>query len=69
MPRERLPRAVELLLPPELVHHIYSFLPSVPKKSPEHSPSLAKELRRIQGLHLKGVSSSYLRGLGLFCLD
>jgi hypothetical protein len=68
--REKLPDEVEQRLPAEIVRHIYSFLPYPPKKkTPAQSPSLQKELERIQAAPMKGTSAMFLKDLGAFCLD
>lgn len=69
MAKPRLPASVEHIFPSEIVHLIYSYVPHVRKTKKEHSPSLQKELMRIQCARLKGVSASYLRDLVAFCLD
>lgn len=65
MGKARLPREIERILPPELVHVIYSFLPHVEKTKPP-SPGLQKELERLQ----KGAKNTamYLKGLDDFIL-
>lgn len=68
--KERLPKHLELQLPPEIVHIVYTFLPPIPKKSPKTpSPQMEKDLRKIQNSHLKGVDPMYLRDLEYFLLD
>jgi hypothetical protein len=68
--REKLPTAIEQRLPEEIVRHIYSFLPyPSKKKTPAQSPSLQKELRRIQTTPMKGTSAMFLKDLEPFCLD
>ena len=67
--RPRLPYEVEQRLPGEIVKHIYSFLPYPRKKKVEHSPSLQRELTRIQSVELKGKSGMYMKDLDEFCLD
>jgi hypothetical protein len=68
--KPQLPDEIRLTLPMEIVHHIYSFVPHIEKVSPKiPSPSLQKELRRIQFTNLKGKSAMYMRGLEDFCLD
>ena len=49
---------------------IDSFFPyKKKKKSPQVSPSLQKELKKIQTMRLKNKPSSYMKGLEDFCLD
>ena len=67
--RPRLPREIELMLPSELVHVIYQYVPHMKKESPHHSPTLQKELRKIQTLSLKGKSQTFMKDLDDFCLD
>ncbi len=67
--RPKLPREIELMLPSELVHVIYQYVPHMKKESPRHSPSLQKELQKIQTSHLKGKSATFMKDLDDFCLD
>lgn len=68
--KPRLPRDVELSLPADVVWYIYKFVPHNEKpKSQPHSPQLEKDLRKIQGLHLKGMKGTYMRDLEDFLLD
>lgn len=67
--KPKLPSALELLLPEDVVRHIYKFVPHHKKDKKEHSPSLQKELQRIQTLQLHGKSGTYMKGLNGFCLD
>lgn len=55
------------VLPLGIVYIINSFVPR-DKKKPV-SPSLQKELHKIQHMRLKGKSSTYLKDLDDFCLD
>lgn len=56
--------------PTEIVKLIHQFAPKPKKKkSPPCSPSLQKELQRIQLLNLKGKNNMYLRNFDDFCLD
>jgi hypothetical protein len=57
------------MLPSELVHVIYQYVPHMKKESPRHSPTLQKELRKIQTLSLKGKSQTFMKDLDDFCLD
>ncbi len=45
--KPRLPASVEAMLPAEIVHHIYRFVPR-PRKSTPPSPSLQRALERLQ---------------------
>jgi hypothetical protein len=67
--RPRLPREIELMLPSELVHVIYQYVPHMKKESLRHSPSLQKELQKIQNLSLRGKSPNFMKDLDDFCLD
>jgi hypothetical protein len=39
------------------------------KERPHHSPTLQKELQKIQTLSLKGKSQTFMKDLDDFCLD
>lgn len=67
--RPKLPSVIEQQLPESVLQHIYSFLPYPKKKKTEHSPSLQKQLTKIQSVELKGKSGTYMKGLDDFCLD
>lgn len=67
--KPRLPSVIEQALPEDIVQHIYSFVPYPKKEKPQHSPTLQKELTRIQSLELKGKSGMFMKGLDDFCLD
>lgn len=67
--KPKLPSALEELLPEDVLNHIYTFVPHRKKGIKEHSPSLQRELHRIQTLQLHGKSSTYMKGLNGFCLD
>lgn len=69
MDRPRLPYVIEQQLPEDIVKHIYSYIPYPKKKKVEHSPSLRRELTRIQSVELKGKCGMYMSGLDDFCLD
>ena len=68
--RAKLPEEIEELFPEDIVKHIYSFIP-YPKKqtSPNTSPSLQKELQKIQSIKLSGKSAMYMKDLEDFLLD
>jgi len=58
------------ILPDDLIYVVYTFLPRPAKKKKEPvSPSLQKELTKIQSVVLKGKSGMYMRDLDDFCLD
>lgn len=67
--KPKLPRSVEESLPEDIVGVIYSFVPHMNRRKKQHSPSLQKELERIQNTQLKGKSGNYMKGLSGFCLD
>jgi len=67
--KPKLPSVLEEMLPEDVVNHIYKFVPHNKKIKKEHSPSLQKELMRIQTVTLRGKSADFMRGLGAFCLD
>ena len=70
MVKPQLPEEVQLLLPEVLVWLINSYVPHLPKKpSPKSSPSLEKELTRLQNCKLKGKSAMYMYDLDDFVLD
>jgi hypothetical protein len=70
MVKPQLPEDVQMLLPLELVRLIDSFVPHIKKTpTPKTSPSLQRELMRIQTKNLRGKSPTYMRGLDDFVLD
>jgi len=69
MVKPRLPYEVEQSLPQDVVNVIYSYVPHIKKVSPKSSPSLQKELTRIQSKNLRGKSPEYMRDLDDFILD
>lgn len=70
MVKPQLPEDLQMLLPLELVRLIDSFVPHIKKvPTPKTSPSLYRELARIQNKNLKGKSPIYMRGLDDFVLD
>lgn len=66
MTKPRLPRLIELRIPPEVLHHIYSY---VPHSTPVHppSPSLQREIKKLQIGTKK--TPMYLKDLDDFVLD
>jgi hypothetical protein len=68
--RPKLPVEIEHLFPEDVVKYIYSYIP-YPKKqsSPNTSPSLQKELHKIQSIKLSGKSGMYMKDLEDFLLD
>lgn len=63
-----LPQAVKDKLPDDIVNLILSYLPKKKKKG-HISPSLQRELEKLQKLTLKGKSGMYLREFDAFSLD
>ena len=60
--KPQLPDEIRLALPKEIVHYINTFVPHMEKeitKTP--SPSLQKELIKIQSISLRGKSSNYMK--------
>jgi hypothetical protein len=58
------------ILPDDLIYVINSFLPRPSKKKKQQvSPSMQKELIKIQSITLKGKNNMYMRNLEDFCLD
>lgn len=64
-----LPQEIKDTLPDDIVGHILSFLPKQSKKKKQISPSIQRELERLQKITLKGKSGMYLREFGDFILD
>jgi hypothetical protein len=60
---------LQAIFPKELVFMIKTYLPREKKKKKECSPSLQKELQRIQTVSLRGKSAMYMRDFEDFCLD
>lgn len=65
-----LPHEISMNLPADVLRVIYSYVPHKPKvKTPEGSPSLQKELMRLQSKYLSGKSSMFMYDLDDFILD
>jgi len=64
-----LPQAVKDMLPDDVVGIILTFLPKKSKKKKAISPSLQRELEKLQKLSLKGMKGMYLREFDVFALD
>lgn len=64
-----LPQCIKDELPDDVVRHILAFLPKPSKKKKQMSPSLQRELEKIQKLTLKGKNGMYLREFSCFLLD
>ena len=56
-------------LPFNVVKIIMRYMPRIKKDKQEMSPSLQKQLTKIQHMKLKGKSAMYMRDLEDFCLD
>ena len=67
--RPKLPGPIEDELPDYVLGIIYSYVPHTKRPKKEHSPSLQRELERIQNIQLKGKSANYMKGFSGFCLD
>jgi hypothetical protein len=63
-----LPQEVKDKLPDDIVNLIMSYLPKKKKKG-HVSPSLQRELEKLQKLTLKGQSGMYLREFSAFVID
>lgn len=57
------------ILPEDVVMYIDTFIPYYKKQKPKHSPSLQKELTKIQNMKLKGLNNMYMKNLYDFVLD
>lgn len=64
-----LPQEIKDKLPDDIVGYILSFLPKKSKKKKTISPSLQRELEKLQKMSLKGMKSTYLREFDVFALD
>jgi hypothetical protein len=70
MVKPRLPDSIAKLLPLDVIWYISTFVPHREKRqTPSSSPSLQKELTRIQTMKLKGKNAMYMRELEDFLLD
>jgi len=69
--KPQLPNEIRYLFPSDIVHVIQTFVPHLEPKSPPKtpSPSLQKELIKLQNITLRGKSSMYMIELDDFCLD
>ena len=69
--KPELPKEIQELLPEHLVCHINKFVPHFPKKRKPTavSPSLQKELTRIQKSPLRGKNEMYMKEFDEFILD
>jgi|UniRef100_A0A6C0AI51 hypothetical protein len=63
-----LPQVIKDQLPDDIVNLILAFLPKKRRKT-HISPSLQRELERLQKLTLKGKTGMYLREFDNFSID
>jgi hypothetical protein len=63
-----LPQAVKDKLPDDIVNLIMTYLPKKKKKG-HVSPSLQRELEKLQKLTIKGMNGMYLREFSAFVID
>lgn len=66
--KPQLPDEIRLKFPSEIIHIISSFVPHLPPKK-QTSPSLQRELKRLQCSPLRGKNEMYLKGFDDFVLD
>ena len=64
-----LPQTVKDKLPDDIVGLILTFLPKPSKKKKQMSPSLQRELEKLQKITLKGQTGMYMREFSAFLLD
>jgi hypothetical protein len=64
-----LPQAVKDKLPDDIVNLILTYFPKRKRKRGHMSPSLQRELEKIQKLTLKGKCAMYLREFDDFSLN
>jgi hypothetical protein len=70
MVKPRLPEQIEEQLPEDVIKYIYRYVPHLDKiKTPTTSPSLERELKRIQIKTLQGKSTMYMKELEDFILE
>lgn len=69
--KPELPIKIQEHLPEDVVWYISTFVPHFPKpkKTPPCSPSLQRELERLQCSPMRGKNEMYLWGLIDFVLD
>ena len=63
-----LPQEVKDKLPDDIVNLIMTYLPKKKKKG-HISPSLQRELEKLQKLTIKGMNGMYLREFSAFVID
>ena len=70
MVKVKLPEEFTYIFPLDILRIIDSYLPHIKKEpSPKTSPSLERELRKIQSKSYRGKSPMYMRDLDDFILD
>ena len=70
MVKVKLPEEFTYIFPLDILRIIDSYLPHIKKEpSPKTSPSLERELRKIQSKAYKGKSTMYMQDLEDFILD
>lgn len=57
------------IFPEDIVIYIDKFIPYYKKQKTTYSPSLQKELTKIQNMKLKGLNNMYMKNLYDFVLD
>lgn len=58
------------ILPDDLIMVIDKYFPYPKKKKlVEVSPSMQRELKKIQTIHIRNCPANYMKGLDDFCLD
>ena len=68
--KPQLPYEIRMLFPKEIVHEIMLYVAHEEKQSPKTpSPSLQRELYKIQTMRLNGKSPTYMIEFDEFCLD
>jgi hypothetical protein len=60
---------LDMFLPRDLLFRIDQYLVRRKDRKKEVSPSMQRELQKIQTIFLRGKSSMYMRDLVDFCLD
>jgi len=73
--KPQLPHCIAARLPDDIIRHIESFVPHLPKPKTKTSPypctvspNMERDLRMIQNMTLKGKSAMFMRDLCDFIL-
>ena len=69
MTEERPAYVLKPILPLTVIQIINSFVPLPKKKKGHVSPTLQKDLQKIQSMELKGKNGMYMKGLDDFILE